>query len=329
MKLIGGGRLSFKEFARRLYRAYQDDLLFDSAAQLSYYFLFSLFPFLFFLASLTAYLPLASLVDRLVPQLRLLAPSQVSTFVEEHLRALTGEQRPRLLIFSLVAAVFAASRGIDAIRRALNLAYDVKESRPLWRTELWAIGLTVAGATSVMCGLALLVAGGDVGFWVAERMHVERVYVLVVQQLRWPVTGLLIASLVAVAYHILPDVKQDMKFLIPGSVTATVLWLLATWGFGQYVSAFNTYNVTYGSLGGMVVLLVWLYLSGLLFVLGGTINAILEHASATGKAQGARAPGEIPPPEAERPSAVPPGVAASATVAARSSHEHHGPAKVD
>jgi membrane protein len=113
------------------------------------------------------------------------------------------------------------------------------------------------------------------------------------------------------------------------SSRCSVLWLLATWGFGQYISAFNTYNVTYGSLGGMVVLLVWLYLSDLLFVLGGTVNAILEHASATGKAQGARAAGETPPPGAERPSAVPPGVVASATVAARSADEKRLPSEAD
>jgi membrane protein len=318
MKLIGGGRLSFKDFAKRLYRAYQDDLLFDSAAQLSYYFLFSLFPFLFFLATLTAYLPVADLVERLVPQLRALAPVQVATFFEEHLRALTGEQRPRLLLFSLLTSVFAASRGIDAIRRALNLAYDVKESRPFWRVELHAIGFTIAGAAAVLSGLALLVAGGDVGFWLAERLHVERAYMLVVRQMRWPTTGLLITSLVGVAYHVLPNVVQRVKFLIPGSLLATVLWLLSTWGFGQYVSVFDTYNLTYGSLGGMVVLLVWLYLSGFVFVLGGVINAILEHASATGKAPGAHAPGESPPPRAERPSAIPPGVVDSAAVAARS-----------
>jgi membrane protein len=321
MKLIGGGHLSFKDFAKRLYRAYLDDLLFDSAAQLSYYFLFSLFPFLFFLVTLTAYLPIADLLERVIPQLRVLAPVQVAMFVEENLRAVTGEQRPSLLLFSLLASVFAASRGMDAIRRALNLAYDVKESRPLWRVELYSIGLTVAGAASVMSGLALLVAGGDVGFWLAERLHVERAYVMIVQELRWPATGLLIAALVAVAYYLLPNVKQEMKFLIPGSVTATALWLLATWGFGQYVSAFNTYNVTYGSLGGMVVLLVWLYLSGFVFVLGGVMNAILEHASATGKAQGARAAGETPPPGAERPSALPPAVAVSASAAARSSKD--------
>jgi membrane protein len=317
MRVVGGGQLSLSQLLKRLYRAYQEDLLFDSAAQLSYYFLFSLFPFLFFLVTLMAYLPLAAAMERLLPELRVLAPVQVSSFIEQHLRALTAEQRPKLLVFGFLVSVFSASRGVDAIRRVLNLAYDVKESRPLWKTQLISIGLTIAGAALAMSGIALLVAGGDVGLWLAERLDVERVYVLAVHELRWPVTGLLIAALVALGYYLLPDVEQKMKFMIPGAIVATLLWACATWGFGQYVAAFGTYNVTYGSLGGMVVLLVWLYLSGLVFVLGGTLNAVLEHASLTGKAQGARAEGTPAPPPGERPSAVPRGAAASATLAAR------------
>jgi membrane protein len=321
MKLTGKGPLSAREFLRRLYRAYQDDLLFDSAAQLSYYFLFSLFPFLFFLATLTAYLPATEWIERLMPQLRALAPVQVSGFVEQNLHALTAEQRPSLLVLSLFGSVFSASRGIDAIRRALNLAYDVKESRPWWKTEIIALGITLAGAVSVLSALALLVAGGQVGFWLAERAHVETAYVLVVQQLRWPVTAFLIATLVAAVYHLLPDVKQTFRFVLPGAALATLLWLVATWGFGQYVASFDTYNLTYGSIGGMVVLLIWLYLSGVIFVLGGTINALLEQASPAGKARGARAAGYPSPPREERPSAVPPGATASAEVAERSSAE--------
>jgi membrane protein len=318
MRLIGGGRLSFREFFRRLYRAYQDDLLFDSAAQLSYYFLFSLFPFLFFLATLTAYLPVNDWVARLIPPLRALAPIDVSRFVEENLRTLTGEQRPRLMALSLLVSIFSASRGICSIRRALNLAYDVKESRPVWLTELVAVAVTIAGAVALLSVLALLVAGGQVGFWLAARFHVENAYVVVMQQLRWPLTALIVIGVMAAAYHLLPDVKQRLKFLAPGSILATILWLSSTWAFGEYVTAFHTYNVAYGSLGGMLVLLVWLYLSSFMFVLGGTVNAILEHASLTGKAQGARSEGQSAPPQADRPSALPPGATDSAVVAERS-----------
>jgi membrane protein len=123
---------------------------------------------------------------------------------------------------------------------------------------------------------------------------------------------------VALAYYFLPDVEQKFRFITPGSVLGTLLWLLATWGFGQYVSSFANYNVTYGSLGGVIVLLTWLYLSGFIFVMGGELNAILEHAAMTGKAAGARAEGEKPAPPEERPSAMPPGAAKDAEVAKES-----------
>jgi membrane protein len=134
-------------------------------------------------------------------------------------------------------------------------------------------------------------------------------------------------TVAALSYYLLPDVKQEFKFITPGSVVGTLIWLLATWGFGGYVaSAFASYNVTYGSLGGVVVLLTWLYLSGFIFLVGGEINAILEHASSTGKAAGARAEGERPAPAAKRPSAMPPGAAKTAEVAEEAGASKTAPA---
>jgi membrane protein len=166
--------------------------------------------------------------------------------------------------------------------------------------------------------VALLIAGGQFGFWLAGKIGVETYYVLVVRVLRWPLTALMMMTVAALAYYFLPDVKQEFKFITPGSVLGTLLWLLCTWGFGQYVASFADYNVTYGSLGGVIVLLGWLYLSGFIFIMGGEINAILEHAAATGKAAGARAEGEKPAPPDERPSAMPPGAAKDAEVAKES-----------
>src|SRR4051812_6234718 len=130
MKLLGGGELRFKEFLKRLYREYEKDAVSDTSAQLSYYFLFSLFPLLFFVTSLVAYLPLRDPLDRLLQQIRPFVPGQAMALVDQHLRALVNETRPRLLTLSLLFSIWSASRGVDAVRRALNLAYDVTESRP-------------------------------------------------------------------------------------------------------------------------------------------------------------------------------------------------------
>jgi len=311
--------MRLKTFAKRLYEEYENDAVADSAAALSYYFVFALFPFLFFLATLTAFVPyVRHSVDTILARAHAILPEQAVALVETHLRELVENPRPRLLTVGLLATLYSASRGVDALRKTLNLAYDVKESRKWWRTELVAFGMTIGGAVLVLVAIAALTAGGSAGFWLASRVGIAHQYVLVWSWLRWPVTALVIMLCAALAYYVLPDVKQKFKFITPGSVLGTLIWLLGTWGFSVYASHFASYNVTYGSIGGVIVLLTWFYISGFIFLMGGEINAIVEHASPEGKDSGARAPGEAPPPPSERPSAVPAGAADSAAAAARS-----------
>ncbi len=125
----------------------------------------------------------------------------------------------------------------------------------------------------------------------------------------------------ALGYYLLPDVKQKFKFITPGSVIGTLVWFGACLGFNLYVSNFGSYNVTYGSIGSVIVLMTWFYLTGFIFLMGGEINAILEHWSSDGKAEGARAEGEAPLPAHERPSAMPAGAADSADAAARANED--------
>jgi membrane protein len=121
----------------------------------------------------------------------------------------------------------------------------------------------------------------------------------------------------ALLYYFLPDVKQEWRFITPGSVIGTLLWLLLAWGFAVYAENFASYDKTYGAIGGVIVLMTWFYISGFVFILGGEINALFEHASPEGKAVGARAPGEEPPPLVERPSVAAPGAAKTAEAAER------------
>jgi membrane protein len=213
---------------------------------------------------------------------------------------------------------------VQAVRGALNVAYDVTESRPFWKTEALAFGMTIGGALLVLFGITALVAGGDAGLWIARHIGIADVYVFIWRWARWPVTALAIMSAAALAYYLLPDVKQKFKFITPGSVIGTLIWFGASIGFDVYVSHFGSYNVTYGSIGGVVILMTWFYLTGFIFLMGGEINAILEHWSADGKAPGARAPGEAPLPAHERPSAMPAGAADSADAAARAGNDVTG-----
>jgi membrane protein len=294
---------------RHLYRAIVDDAITDTAAQLTYYFLFALFPFLFFLTTLAAYLPLQSAVDAFIERLQVVMPAEALTVVQGHTEKLLREPRPKLLTVGLVVTLWAASRGVDALRKGLNLAYDVPESRPVWVTQPLAMGMTVAGAALILVAFAAFILGGNLGEALAARVGVDRQFAIVWSWLRWPFTAMVVMLAVALSYYLLPDVEQRFRYITPGSATATGLWLASTWGFTQYVEHFGKFGVTYGSLGGVVVLLVWLYLTGLVFLLGGEVNAAIEHESPEGKAPGARAEGETPLPIEQRPSVAPPAAA--------------------
>jgi membrane protein len=319
VNLRWGLQLSWRDFVKRIYRKYEDHAVADSAASLGYYFVFALFPFLFFLATLTAFIPhVLSSVDTLLDRARTFLPSEAMGLIEPHLRGLVARSEPRLMTLGLAVAVYSASRGVDSVRAALNRAYDVKESRPLWKTELIAFSMTIGGGLLLLIGITVLVAGGSAGQWAARYLFIADEYVTVMRWIRWPFTTVVIMLVAALSYYLLPDVKQKFKFITPGSVIGTLVWFIASWSFGIYVSHFGNYNITYGSIGGVIVLLTWFYITGFILLMGGEMNAIIEDASPDGKESGARAPAEAPPPPDERPSAMPPGAAESASVAERS-----------
>lgn len=287
--------VTWRELARRFWVELKEDAVTECAAQLAFYFLFALFPFLFFLVTLAAYLPFApEALEAMVSRLGSLMPAEARQLVQGHLEALVIDSEPRLITLSLLVTLWTASRGMDAFRRALNLAYDVPEYRPFWKTQGLAILMTVAGSLLIPIAFALFLLGGRLGEWIAGRLHLLNAYHTVWSWLRWPLTAALVMLVLALCYWRLPAVRHRYKFLSPGAVLAGLLWLLTTWGFTQYVEHFGRFNVTHGSIGGVVVLMLWLYLTGLIFILGGEVNAVLEHA----EAEAAQEAGEPSPIEA-------------------------------
>ena len=316
MKLTGwlNGMSPFELF-KRTFREFGNDAVPDTSAQLSYYFLLSLFPFLFTLVTLGAYLPLYANVGELMVRLQAVMPAEALKLIEEHLNKLLTNEQPGLLTLGLATAIWTASRGVDAFRKALNLAYDVKESRNFVKVNLIAIGMTIAGALLMLLGISFMVLGGQAGEWLAHKLHIAQGWAIAWSVLRFPLTAAAVMLAIALTYFVLPDVKQRFKFITPGSVIGTLLWIAATFGFTQYVESFGKYNATYGSIGGVVVLMLWLYLTGMIFIMGGEMNAVLEHASEQGKEAGARDFGQQAPPKHERPSFSPPGATKTAKTA--------------
>jgi membrane protein len=277
------GGLSVQELVRRVVREIQQDDCLGRAAQLAYYFLFALFPFFLVLTTLLGYLPIPNLLDRLMDMLGQMLPGAALQLVQDNLHELVSGERGGLLSFGLLAALWTSSSALTAIMDSLNRAYDVEEGRPFWKVRGLAILLTVGLSVFIIVSIVLLTFGPQIGGWIADQMGLGRVFQMAWNVLRWPViVGLLIVAM-ALVYYLAPDVEQQWQWITPGSIVAVCGWLLASLGFSYYVNHFGSYNATYGSIGAVIVLLTWMYVSGFFVLVGGEINAEIEHASASGK----------------------------------------------
>ena len=280
------GGLGVKELGRRVIHEIQDDDSFGRAAQLAYYFLFALFPFFLFLTTLLGYLPIPNLLDRIMEMLAPLLAGDALRLVQDNLHQLVTGERGGLLSFGILAALWTSSSALTAIIDSLNRAYDVEEGRPFWKVRGIAILLTVGLSAFIIVALVLLTFGPQIGRWIAELVGLGQVFAITWNILRWPViVGLLIIAM-ALLYYFAPDVEQKWQWITPGSAVSVIGWLLTSLGFAFYVNNFGSYNATYGSIGAVIVLLTWMYLSGLFVLIGGEINAEIEHASQEGKDPG-------------------------------------------
>jgi membrane protein len=274
--------MSWKVFLRELRGELSKDGVTDIAASVTYYGALALFPFLLFLVALASVVIAPSDAERLVDELSSVAPGAVTQIVGERIRQLGEQQNATLVGFGALGAIWAASGGIMALMRALNTAYDVKEGRPFWKVRGIALGMTViAGALALAAALVAVATapladriGGPLG--------------LAIGWLRLPLAGLVMMLLWALLYYVLPDVEQRFKFITPGSVGGVLLWVLASWGFSRYVASFGSYDKTYGALGGVIVLFLWMWISSLVLLVGAEVNALIEHRSPEGKRQGAK-----------------------------------------
>jgi membrane protein len=280
------GGLSVKELGQRVIHEIQQDDCLGRAAQLAYYFLFALFPFFLVLTTLLGYLPVPNLMDRLLETLAEMLPSEALQLVQDHVRELVTNQRGGLLSLGILAALWTSSSAVTAIMDSLNRSYDVEEGRPFWKVRLMAILLTIGLSVFIIVSLILLTFGPQIGGWIADKVGLGSIFKLAWNILRWPVIVGLIIVAMALIYYMAPDVEQEWQWITPGSVVAVVGWLLASLGFSFYVNNFGSYNATYGSIGAVIVLLTWMYVSGFFILVGGEINAEIEHAATGGKDPG-------------------------------------------
>ncbi len=268
------------EILKRTGRAvYETDCL-GWAAELAYFWFLALFPALLFLVGLASYLPAQPLINVVVGALGRSAPDDLIAIVREQLVQITRAPQGGLLTFSLLGTLWSSSAGMAAIISTLNRTYHVQDRRPWWRVRVLAIALTVALAVFTLISVGLLIVGPTLAERVAVSLRLGPAFTVTWTIVQWPIIlGLLLTALGWI-YYFAPDVEQDWVWLTPGSILATGLWLVASVGFKWYASHFGDYQKTYGTIGGVIVALLWFYVSGLAILVGAQLNATIARDGA-------------------------------------------------
>lgn len=259
-------------------KEFKDDNATDWAAALTYYAILSIFPGLLVLVSLVGLLK-RSAITPLIDNLTAVAPGPVQTIVQQSVNGLESSRGAAgfVAVFGLLVAFWSASGYVGAFMRAANVIYDVPEGRPVWKTVPIRLGITFLVGVLLVVSAAIVVISGHVATAVSRAVGLADTAVMIWGIAKWPVLVLLVSVMFAVLYRASPNARQGgWRWVSPGGLLAVLLWIAISVLFGLYVSHFASYDKTYGTLAGIIVFLVWLWLSNLAVLFGAEVNAELE-----------------------------------------------------
>lgn len=251
------------------------------AAQLAFYFLLALFPALIFLVALLSYLPVESALYTAVNRLDPIVPSDVLALIRAQVDQVVAGSGGHLLTLGIGGAIWSSSSAMTAIITALNRAYDIEEWRPWWKTRLLSIALTIGLTVFVVAAFALVVVGRGLGQWSAAWLGLGETFTTIWLWLQWPLALGLVVLAIDLIYVMAPNAETEWVWITPGSLLAAGLWLLASFGFRVYVQNFADYSAVYGTIGGVIVLMLWFYLAGFALLVGAELNAEIDKALPT------------------------------------------------
>lgn len=285
MQIFGLRGLSPITLVKQSVKEFLDDDMLTYASALSYQVFFSIFPFVIFLVALLGFLHVPEFFTWIREQAGAILPRDAMNEVNQ---VIDHIQQPQggLLSFGIIFALWTASSAIRALMNALNVAYDVKEGRPAWKLYPLSILYTIGIAVMLIAAAAFLLVGPQAMEWLSDQIGLGQLFVTLWAWLRWPLILLLLTLAVAIVYYVAPDVEQDFRFLTPGAALCVAVWILAALGFNYYAQNFADYNATYGSIGTIIVLLTFFFLSAAILLFGAEVNAVIEHQSAEGKDPG-------------------------------------------
>ena len=292
--------ISWLELGKRVWKEIQNDRVFGRAAELSYYFLLALFPLLIFLTSTIGLVVGSGTGTRhaLFGYLARIMPPSAFQLIDATMIEVSQASGSGKLSFGLLAALWAASNGMGAITESLNIAYDVEETRPWWKQRLVAMSLTLSLSILIVGALILVVAGGHIAEGVANAYGFGSAFATAWKIIQWPVVLACMILAFALIYYFAPDLRrQSWQWLTPGAAIGVALWLLVSLAFRLYLQFFDSYSKTYGSLGAVIILMLWLYFTGAAVLVGGEVNSEIENAAAKRGAPEAKEKGEKAPNE--------------------------------
>jgi membrane protein len=267
---------SLESFAKNLISNVWLDNIFDISAELAFWSILSLFPFMIFLLTLVGYLPVVGLEQELMSFIQKALPTASAQLVEQTIHEVVGKQHGWLLVLSVLGALWWSSSGVSATITALNRAYDVEETRPMWKAKVLSIAITVGAAVFIIVATGALLVGPDLAEKLFNYWDVGHQFAVVWSWMRWPIIVVAMMAMLALIYYFLPNIHQKFRIISPGAISTVALFLFATWLFNLYVAHFGSYAMMYGALGSVVILMMWTYILCSIVVIGGEINALFD-----------------------------------------------------
>jgi membrane protein len=277
------GGLSLKELAIRVWQGILDHDLFGRASELAYNFVLAIFPLLIFLVSIFGLFASrgSELRSHLMFYLARVLPPSAYDLVSHVIANVAKNSGTGKLTLGIVLSLWFASGGTNSMISTLNGAYGVHDDRSYLRVRAVAIVLTIVLAILTISALVVVLLGNYIAGIIAAHFHLGSIVVSLWEVAQWPAAVFFVIFSFSIIYYYGPDLKeQHWYWITPGSIFGVLLWLIASFGFRYYLKYFNHYSQTYGSLGAVIILLVWFYVTGLAFLVGGIINASIEHAAA-------------------------------------------------
>jgi membrane protein len=275
-------KLECKECCKQLWREVKEDQISNGAAALAFYMLLALFPSAIFGLGILAYLPIAHLQQAVTDLVREALPGSAAELLTHTVQSVVSRRSTGLLSFGFVFALWSATSGLHGLMDQLNVAYEVQEERTFLQARALALLLTIAFFALIVGGLILITFGGIVQSYIGSHLGWSGGLLLLFAGLRWVIIISSLHLAFSLIYYLGPNLKQPFALVTPGSVAATLAMLLASVAFKAYVERFSDYDALYGSLGGVIVLLLWLFAAGWVILFGAELNDVLRREPPAG-----------------------------------------------